>query len=419
MKKLVLFIIFFSIFSSLAFSQEVNLTLQEAVSLALRGNRDILLKEEELKKAKLKIAESQAALLPAFNLTGSWTDTRGYYNKELAQATTQTTLKQYLYKGGEILNTIKYDGYKFEVDQAILDKTKLDTVLSVKKAFYTLHLAKELYKLDRLIFENTLGHLKFIRSRFNNGQASESEVLQLESSLSTVEQAYEGSLNQVKAAEALLVNLLYLDESVNINTEAEFNYTPKEVAFEEGFLEAMQSRPEIRQYQAQAQADKANIEIAKAANRPQVYASWDYYSRSHILASTARGWNDYNVVGLTVSWPIFDGWATKSKVEQAIVDLKQTQLNKEKAVADIALELKNAYLDLKDAIAEIKSAQSEILLYKDNLAVLRGKYNAGQASQLDLDDTYLSYEVSLFNQKQAVYDYILAAAEFDKATGGL
>jgi hypothetical protein len=40
-------------------------------------------------------------------------------------------------------------------------------------------------------------------------------------------------------------------------------------------------------------------------------------------------------------------------------------------------------------------------------------------SSLDLNDASLSYEVSLFNQKQAIYDYIVAKSTFDKATGAL
>jgi hypothetical protein len=35
-----------------------------------------------------------------------------------------------------------------------------------------------------------------------------------------------------------------------------------------------------------------------------------------------------------------------------------------------------------------------------------------------MNDANLKYEISAFNRKQAIYDYILAKASFDKATGG-
>jgi outer membrane protein TolC len=119
-----------------------------------------------------------------------------------------------------------------------------------------------------------------------------------------------------------------------------------------------------------------------------------------------------------LTWPIFDGWATRAKVEQAIIGLKETQLAKEKVVKDIALELKNAYLGLKNAIARIRTVDSELGVYSDNLSGVAEKYRQGIASLLDNEDAALKYEISSFNKKQAIYDYIIAQSSFDKATGG-
>ncbi len=421
-KIILLFLLFFSfIFSSVVNAEEISLTLDEAVAIALRENRDILLKTEEVKKAKAKISEANAGLFPTLSFTGSWTDTRGYYAKDVTQTSTQTTLKQYLYKGGKTINTIRYNGYNLEVAKAILDKEKLETVLNVKKAFYTLLLTVEFAHLNKNILDNTQEHLIFLRARQRNGQASESDILKVESSLSSVKEAYETSLNQIEASQSLLNNLLFLDKETKVKPDAQFIYEPKEVAFDEAFLKAMRMSPEIRQYEAQEKASLKAIEIAKADSRPSIYASWDYYSRSRtsLSFSPTKGWQDYNIIGFTFSWPIFDGWATKAKVEQAIVDLKEAQLLKEKAVSDAALELKNAYLALKNAIAKITSAELDSVFYKDTLLVIEQKYRRGVASSLDLDDANLSYNVSLFNHKQAIYDYIIAKSNFDKATGGI
>jgi outer membrane protein TolC len=194
-------------------AEEVTLTLDEAISIALRDNRDVLLKAEDVRKAKLKIAEAQAGLFPTLNFTGSWTDTRGYYSTNSSQTITQTTLKQYLYKGGETVNTIEQNKYKLKVSQALLDKTKLKTILTVKKAFYTLLLAAEFANLNKGILDNTREHLDSIKTRYKNGLISESDVLKIESSLSSVIEVYETSLGQVEAGSILLNNLLYLRTS--------------------------------------------------------------------------------------------------------------------------------------------------------------------------------------------------------------
>ncbi|MBN2830913.1 MAG: hypothetical protein JXL82_01350, partial [Candidatus Omnitrophica bacterium] len=70
----VLIISFFSL-SPFALAEELPLTLEEALVIGLRDNRNILLGEEELKKAKAKIAESHADLFPSLSFSGSWTYT--------------------------------------------------------------------------------------------------------------------------------------------------------------------------------------------------------------------------------------------------------------------------------------------------------------------------------------------------------
>lgn len=418
MKAIALFLVLF-VFISPLWAQEIDLTLDEAVVLALRNNRDVLLKAEDLKKSKAKIAEANAALFPTLNFSASLSATSGYYAKTLVQDTEQFTLKQYLYKGEKILNIIEQNKYKAEVSSALLAKAKLETVLHVTKAFYALLLSKEFLGLNKSILENTQGHLEVAKARYQKGEASESDILRIDSSLSSAREAYEASLNQLDGTRALLENLLYLDETLKINPAAEFIYQPREVALEEAFLKAMGNRPEIKQYIAQEEADKKAIEIAKADIRPSIYVSGDYYTRSHASAGTSRNRNDYSVAGITLSWPVFDGWLTKAKIEQAISDLKQTRLTKEKTAKDIAMELKDAYLSLKDVIAKIKAEEAEEVFFKDSLSAVEKKYQDGIASSLDLADAHLSYSVSSFNQKQAVYDYLAARADFEKASGAI
>jgi outer membrane protein len=396
-------------------AEELTLSLEEAVAIALRDNWDILLKIQDVQKAKAKIAEAKADLYPTLDFIGTWSDTRGLYAKDVTQAATQTTLKQYLYKGGKIINAIKYNGYNFEVSEALLDKVRQDTVLSVKKAFYTLVLADEFARLNK----QTEQHLDSEKKRYEKGQISESAILKIESSLASVKKAYEESLNQVGSSQALLNNLLHLESDLQPRPDAKLDYKIKDISFDRGLLQALRQRPEIRQYEAQGKADQKAIEAAKADVRPQIYASWDYYSRSisSLSFSPNRGWQDYNIIGFNFSWPIFDGWAARAKVDEAIADLKASQLNKDKAIRDITLEVKNAYIALKNFLLQQEANESEIKIYADSLESFKKKYAAGLASGLDLDDAKIKYEISLFNRKQAVYDCLIARSNLENAIG--
>ena len=420
MKKLIIFLISVILFTaSIARAEEVPLNIGEAITIALRDNSDILLKVEDVKKSKLDIEEARALLYPTLNVTSTWARNRGYYTKDFGYLTNQAALKQYLYKGGKTINTIKYNEYLLDVSETLLEKEQLETALNVKKAFYTLLLAEKLAKLNKAILKNTKSHLGFIEARYKNGELSGSDIIKIKSSLDSVKEEYEASLNQISSAQALLNSYLHLEKDVQIIPKEEFVYIIREIAYDEALLEALKERPEIRQYLAQGKANEYNIEVTKADNRPNIYASWDYYNRSHGAAGTNKNWNDYNVIGITFSWPIFDGFATKAKVEQAIVDLREIEILKDKVARDIALELKNAYLNLKNAIAKLNVVESNLKAYKDNLLTLKEKFNKGIASFLDVDDAVLKHLISKFNRNQAVYDYIIAKGNFDKAMGGM
>ncbi|MBU2102773.1 MAG: TolC family protein [Candidatus Omnitrophica bacterium] len=400
---------------------EITLALDEAIAIALRDNRDMRLKESDVQKAKAKIFESRTGFLPTVSATAVWSKTSDYYpDKDISQVSAQATVKQTIYKSGKIINTLQQSRYGFEVSRAILDGARLDTVFSVTKAFYTYCLAREYAALNKKILENTEEHLAMVVARYRDGQASESDVLAIRESRASVMEAVAASASQVEAARALLCNLLALDKDIAITPRGDFDAGPKEVAYEEAFLEAMSRRPEIRQYVAQEKSSQKAVEIARADGRPTIYASWDYYNKSHVVGASGitRNWNEHNVLGVTVSWPIFDGWATKAKVEQALIDVKAAGIAKEKTVADIALELKNAYLDFKDAIAKINSVRAHVATYKDTEQVVREKYKEGSASSLEVSDASLGYDIAVFNQRQAFYDYTVAKALFDTVTGG-
>ncbi|MFA6385089.1 MAG: TolC family protein [Candidatus Omnitrophota bacterium] len=400
-------------------AEEISMTLDEAVTIALRDNRDLLLKAEDLKKAKYAISEARASLYPALTSGAGWSDTRGLYEKDAGVYTAQAGVKQLLYTGGKVVNTIKVSEYEYVSAQAVLDQAKQDTVYMVKASYYTLLLTRELTELHKTMLENTREHSRFIQARYGRGQASASDTLNIKSALSSMQQAHESAKRQTDTAAEVLRNLLYLDPGVTINPIAQFKYEQQELAYDKAFIKAMQSRPEIKQVEAQRQVSAHALEAARAGNRPTITAAWDYYARSAVLSGTAKNRNDYNVAGISISWPVFDGWLTKSKVGQAIVDVRQGQLTQEKLLKDIALDVKTAYVALSDAIEKMKSIEDQVLVCKDTAEIMRKKFSEGIVSSLEVRDAMLAYDIALFNQTQSLYDYLTAKAAFDKATGGI
>ena len=416
--------LFFLAVSSPVIAQEqkgpaVVLTLDEAIVIALRDNRDIRLNQEKLAQAKLKIEEAKGAFLPEVTLTGGAIDTRGLYKKDINNYSFQGNVKQYIYKGGKSLNTLKQARHKKDVQEALLEKNVSDSAANIKKAFYTILMAKEFIQVNRLIRDNSRAHFDSLQERYARGEVAESDLLRAKARLADSRSLYESALNQEENAREVFKNILSLEEKTDVELQGGFEYAPKAIAIDRAILEALELRPEIRQFAAQSMADQADVEISKSANRPSVYGSFDYYSRSttSLSFSPGKGWQDYNVIGFTLSWPVFDGFITSRKVEEAISTLKQDTILEGKLKADIAGQVKEAYLALKTGIAKLEPKERDIEVYQDNLKVIQSKYNDGLSSALDLSDAGLALALSDFNQKQAVYDCLIAKARLDNAMG--
>ena len=274
----ILYIFFFLLSAAFpAGAEEKNIvfTLDEAIAIALRDNRDIRWNQEKLRQAALEIDEARSGYFPEVTLGSSAIDTRGLYKKDIVSYSFSAGAKQYLYKGGKTVNTLKQAEHKSELQGAILEKAVLDTLAKVKKAFYALSLAKELARINSEILENAKEHYVAIRARYEKGEASESEVLRYESNLAVQESLSEEALNQKENALEVLKNILSLQDNTEFNIVYNFEYSPRQIAIDEAILSALRQRPEIKQYEAQQAVDTKAVAIARADNRPSIYASFD------------------------------------------------------------------------------------------------------------------------------------------------
>ncbi|MCX7661625.1 MAG: TolC family protein [Candidatus Omnitrophica bacterium] len=372
-------------FFSLLEAEEITLSLEEVVSLVLRENPEIVLKKNQLEEAKIKIKEAKTNLLFNLDLNYLFSETRGFYSRDTKQHNAQVSLRQPLYTGGKIINTIKLTQTGFEITEAILDKTKQEVVFNAVKAFYSLGLTKELVELNKEILENIKEHDNLLNIRYNNGQASDLEIEKLKTAKEEAEENLSNSLNQLQAYESLLKNLLFLNEEIKLKVIVDFKYAPEELAYDEAFVLALSKRPEIRQYEAQIREAETKKELIKSQSRPNLYALWDYFTRSHTqgLSGPIKNPNDYNVLGIIVTWPIFDGFKTRLQLEEALLEIESAKIAKDKLIKDINLELKTTYLKLKSALNKIKTKEKELSFYQRNLETVEEKYKQGQLSGLD------------------------------------
>jgi len=206
-----------------------------------------------------------------------------------------------------------------------------------------------------------------------------------------------------------------MQETIRLKDRLEYSLVTID---ESEFLkQAYLNKPEMILKSLGVDISKWSIQMAKAAWRPQINAEAGYSYRSDNVANMfIERHNNWNA-GVSVTIPLFDGFASKAKVDAAQVRYAQANLEKEDLIDQIAVDVRRACLDLNQAKAIIDSSQDNIAEAKEALKIAGVSFDNGEGTNLEILDAQVSLSQIEENYSSAIYDYLMAKAFLDRTTG--
>jgi outer membrane protein TolC len=151
-------------------------------------------------------------------------------------------------------------------------------------------------------------------------------------------------------------------------------------------------------------------------------ANASYYP--YLTASANYGWtggdfplNEGWAAGATLNFPIFNGFLTKYQVAEAKANLNVVNSNIEFIRQAITLDVQQAFLNLLESRQRIATAELTVRQATENLELANGRYAAGVGNPIEVTDALVNASNAQTNYNQALYDYKIAQASMDKATG--
>jgi outer membrane protein TolC len=124
-------------------------------------------------------------------------------------------------------------------------------------------------------------------------------------------------------------------------------------------------------------------------------------------------------VNLNISVPIFNGFYTKSKIQQARIDLQRTENQIEALKLSIDNEVAVAKNNFRTSIANMDFQKKNMELAEDVYQQTKKKYEAGTGSQTEINSAQTDLKAAQTNYITALYDAIISKVDFLKATGKL
>ncbi|MEM9982492.1 MAG: TolC family protein, partial [Bacteroidota bacterium] len=137
------------------------------------------------------------------------------------------------------------------------------------------------------------------------------------------------------------------------------------------------------------------------------------------LFDFGNSWFQYGVVGLRLNIPFFDGGQREYKIQQAKLEMKKMEIDRENLENSIDFESKQAQINYRNAVTSLTTQKENMELAQEVLRVTRIKYVEGVGSNLEVVDAETSYKEAETNYYSALYDALVAKVDLQKALGNL
>lgn len=428
-------------YSSLSAQGKLNLSIDQAIELALKNNKQYKQAEAEVEKSGYQINEAWGYAMPTIRGNIQFT-----HNIEIPT----TYLPAIFFNSSappSLLVPIKF-GFdnamtaSLNVNQTLFSKTvgtalevaeiyndfsneglktsKLTTIFNTKKAYYGARLAQNFYEDAKKIYSLTEANFKNIHEMFLNGMASEFDDLRLSVQLSNTAPKVLQAENAFKIALTNLKNTIGLDDSTSINLTEEFKF--QKLSTEQLNNEtatAIENNPALRQLTIQKDLLGKQLEITQAEFWPtlSLTGGMTYSSNANDFKVSNYQWNRSSNVGLQLSIPIFNGLQTVWKAEQNKVDVRKLEYQISYLKDNIKLSAEQSILKLNEAKKRVDAQEKSVAQAEKALSIAEARFKNGVGLQLEILDAQVALSQTLTNRSQAIYDYLMAKAEWEQAVG--
>ena len=411
-----------------------RLTLQEAVSLALKQNPAVKESKERVTSAQDQIGVSRAGLLPQAGFAGSY-----YYGNAfgrspgLLSATTPSGFSGFPSSFGT--EASNYYIYRFTLNQLIFDfgktpgqvagsrssfhqagedlaNTRQRVVLDTRTAYYGYLSALKALKVAEENVRQNQELLKQAQGFYQAGVRAKIDVTKAEANLFDAQAALIKAKNLVDVSRISLMTVLGMKTWPYGTVEDILEVEAKPRTLEDLKAQALNQRPELLRNKYQQEGNEAAVRVARAGFYPAINSTASYGWQGPTYPLNDSWW-----LGVTMNVPLFQGLGTSYSLRQAKANLRATQANTEVLTLDITKEVDQSYLDVTAAREVIRATKKAREAAQENLRLAWGRYKSGVGNIIEVTDAQVQFAQADLNYVRALYDFKVAEARLDKAVG--
>jgi outer membrane protein len=412
------------------------LTLDEAISLALRENRQVKNAQLSVGQAGDAVAAARTLRLPSMHVYSLVSQQFVKHDAGLDNSETNvvpgvgpffsigTTRGPTAIFAGQILQPlsqqhrirlgIEQAGLAREMEGEKLRQAQQTMVNQVKQSYYgilqtqsardsLLEAIRYYRELDRVTADNVAQQVSL-----------KAESLEVKTRLAKAEYEALNLTNQLATEKEQFNNLLGRDVRAEFRVAAVTDASGFDTDLTLARSRALDQRPELREAQLKVRQAEVDRRIKKSEYIPDVSLGFTYMSLRNFDKAIPKNSASLSVA---VSWEVFDWGRKKNQLAEKDSAIEQAKNGLREAESLVLIEVGDKFRKLQQTRQALVIAQLRQETARENMRVSVNKYKLAAALLSDVLQTQATMADADYQYQQALLAYWTARADYEKAIG--
>ncbi|HEX4802088.1 MAG TPA: TolC family protein [Myxococcaceae bacterium] len=409
------------------------LTLQEAISTALAVQPQLRQTHAGTEAAYARADEARAPLLPRLDLSGIYSrSTANFTARPGALPSTTvgagtTSWRSFNYyqlgaTGSQLLWDFNLTWDRWRSAQSTAESqrlsemaTRLQTILSVQVAYFTVRARKDLVAVAAETLDNQRRHLQQIEGFVRVGTRPEIDLAQARTDEANARVLLITAQNNYETSKAQLNQTIGVERSTDyeVGNETLPPYPDEDKGLEPLLEDALRDRPELASVDQALRAQRFIASSVRGAYFPSFVLGASFTDNGPALDNLTWNWN----AQLQVTWNIFQGLLTRSTSREANFNLASIEAQRDALRQSVRFEVEQARLFLRGAKEALVASEQALENARIRLRLAERRYQTGVGDVIELGDAQVALTNAAAQEVGARFNVSIGRAQLIKAVG--
>jgi outer membrane protein TolC len=414
-------------------AQEI-LTKKEALQIALENNYGVRIATNNTEVAKNNSSIYNSRHLPTVttNAGASYSNQNQEIESQAGNITMVNGAETKSFNASINVNYTIFDGlgrkynYKqlkesYNLSELQARETIEDMYLQLFNSYFQIARLSETTKNLQKTLNISKQRLKRAEYQYDYGQTTKLELLNAQVDVNNDSINLINSNQQFSNSKRNLNIVLGIQKNNNYDVETDVVFNSL-FSYDELLTKAKENNVLLKQNQSNIAISEFNIKANKAGFLPTIGLSSSYGWNKNINPTTSFTAETNSLglnAGINLSWNIFDGGSSKTRVANAKIALDNQQIVQQQQVDLIENEVKNTFELYQNGLFVLEAQKQNEVTSQNNFDRTQERYKLGQVSSIE----FRQAQINLLNTQNAVnnaqYDAKLIELELLQLTGDI